>query len=102
MRHETSGSLSGRLLPRWPAPARNQLPPKITTTGAAKEGTARVINEPDVPAVAGRFGEGWGGWGGKMVAGTGLLCLDNLEGADDIPVPQCDRYTKNVIFHNAV
>ncbi len=35
------------------APAHNELPAKITVTGATVEGTARVINEPDVLVVAG-------------------------------------------------
>lgn len=32
----------------------NELPAKITATGAIEEGIARVINEPDVLLVAGR------------------------------------------------
>lgn len=62
-------------LPPWLAPARNELPAKITVAGAKEEGTARVrvINEPDVLVVEGGLAAGpdrpaQGCW-------PGLLCL---------------------------
>ena len=74
-------------MPPWPAPTRNELPAKITVTGAIEEGTARVINEPDVLEAAGLEG-GLAPGPDRLAQGCwpGLLCLDReVEAADDIP-----------------
>lgn len=56
----------------WPS-ARNELPAKITATGAIEEGIARVINEPDVLLVA-----GWRRRVGELAAGADGLARGTL------------------------
>lgn len=68
--------------------------------GAIEEGTARVINEPDVIVVVGDAGElalgpnrlAWGSC-------PGLLCLGReVEAAADFPALVCDKYTRKCDF----
>lgn len=68
-------------MPPLLAPAHNELPAKITVTGAVEEGIARVINEPDVLAVAGSA-VGLAPGPDRLAQGCwpGLLCLGQRGG----------------------
>lgn len=86
-------------MPLWLAPAHNELPAKITVTGAAEEGIARVINEPDVLPVAGGWHQDLTGW--HRDAGQGYCVWAERWRLLMISLLPCVINTKgNVIFHN--